>query len=50
LKGTKEIIAPKKATAVSAAKVHSEVSKTINEKNEEMLRARADRDVGKRKK
>uniref|UniRef100_A0A914CVK7 Uncharacterized protein n=1 Tax=Acrobeloides nanus TaxID=290746 RepID=A0A914CVK7_9BILA len=46
-KGTQVIIAPKKATAVQQAKIAFEVSKVINEKNEEMLKARADMNKGK---
>uniref|UniRef100_A0A914D6E7 Uncharacterized protein n=1 Tax=Acrobeloides nanus TaxID=290746 RepID=A0A914D6E7_9BILA len=46
-KGTQVIIAPKKATAVQQAKIASEVSKVINEKNEEMLKARADKNQGR---
>ncbi|KAL3102040.1 hypothetical protein niasHS_003449 [Heterodera schachtii] len=46
-KGFKSIVPPKKASAVKQAKVNTEVSRMINEKNEEMVRERADRDVGK---
>uniref|UniRef100_A0A914CI33 Uncharacterized protein n=1 Tax=Acrobeloides nanus TaxID=290746 RepID=A0A914CI33_9BILA len=46
-KGTQVIIAPKKATAVQQSKISSQISKIINEKNEEMLKARADKDQGR---
>lgn len=49
-KGLSAIVPPKKAAAVRDAKTNAEVSKVINQKNEEMLRARADKDVGKTKK
>uniref|UniRef100_A0A915EAS4 Uncharacterized protein n=1 Tax=Ditylenchus dipsaci TaxID=166011 RepID=A0A915EAS4_9BILA len=46
-KGTNIIIAPKKAQAVQQSKVGAEVTRIINEKNEEMVRNRADNDVGR---
>ncbi|KAH7730988.1 Protein K07F5.15 b [Aphelenchoides avenae] len=46
-KGANMQLAPKKPQAVREAKISAEVSRIINEKNEEMVRTRADRDVGK---
>ncbi|GMS95680.1 hypothetical protein PENTCL1PPCAC_17855 [Pristionchus entomophagus] len=46
-KGHNLHIAPKKKVAVEEAKTSAEVSKVINDKNEEMVRGRADVAVGK---
>ncbi|VDK22375.1 unnamed protein product [Anisakis simplex] len=46
-RGRHVFIAPKNKNFVEQAKVSAEVTKTINEKNEEMVKDRADRDVGR---
>uniref|UniRef100_A0A915AUK1 Uncharacterized protein n=1 Tax=Parascaris univalens TaxID=6257 RepID=A0A915AUK1_PARUN len=46
-KGHQISIAPKKAAAIEQAKVNTEVTKLINQRNEEMIKERADRDVGR---
>ncbi|EFP04848.1 hypothetical protein CRE_29873 [Caenorhabditis remanei] len=43
-------IAPKKAHIIEAEKVSAHVTKIINDKNEEMVKGRADTAVGKNKK
>ncbi|CCJ09389.1 Leydig cell tumor 10 kDa protein homolog [Caenorhabditis elegans] len=43
-------IAPKKAHIIEAEKVAAHVTKVINDKNEEMVKGRADTAVGKNKK
>ncbi|MCP9265199.1 Coenzyme Q biosynthesis protein 4-like [Dirofilaria immitis] len=40
------IIAPKKPAAVQQAKINSEITRTINEKNEQLIKGRADKDIG----
>ncbi|CAI5447948.1 unnamed protein product [Caenorhabditis angaria] len=40
-------IAPKKAHVIEAEKIAAHVTKVINEKNEEMVKGRADTAVGK---
>ena len=46
-KGANLSIAPKKKAAVQDAKIGAEVTRIINDKNEDVTRARADHDVGK---
>lgn len=46
-KGGNIYIAPKKVGAVQQAKISSEVSRIINEKNESVIRSQADNDVGR---
>ncbi|VDK19853.1 unnamed protein product [Anisakis simplex] len=46
-RGRHVFIQPKNKNFVEQAKVSAEVTKTINEKNEEMVKDRADRDVGR---
>ncbi|KAM3727783.1 UPF0390 protein [Dirofilaria immitis] len=44
-KGHPLIIAPKKPAAVQQAKINSEITRTINEKNEQLIKGRADKDI-----
>lgn len=46
-KGGNIFVAPKKANAIQQAKISSEVSRIINEKNESSIRTRSDNDVGR---
>lgn len=46
-KGHQLAIAPKKSTAVQQAKVDAEITRTINKKNEQLLKTRADASVGR---
>lgn len=46
-KGRQLTIAPKKPAAVQQAKMDAEVTRTINERNEHLLKDRSLRDVGK---
>ncbi|KHN86755.1 Protein kish-B, partial [Toxocara canis] len=46
-RGHHTYIPPKKKDVVEQAKVSAEVTKMINQRNEEMLKERADRDVGR---
>ena len=46
-KGTQMTIAPKKKGAVEQAKVNAEVSRLINERNEEMVRERLAQNTGR---
>lgn len=46
-KGRQLTIAPKKPAAVQQVKIDSEITRTINEKNEQLLKSRADKDVGR---
>ncbi|VDO29297.1 unnamed protein product [Onchocerca flexuosa] len=46
-KGHQLTIAPKKPSAVQQAKIDTEITRTINEKNEQLLKSRADKDVGR---
>lgn len=49
-KGQNLLIAPKRVHAVQQAKINAEITRVINEKNEEMIKEKADRDVGRMKK
>uniref|UniRef100_A0A915PND8 Uncharacterized protein n=1 Tax=Setaria digitata TaxID=48799 RepID=A0A915PND8_9BILA len=46
-KGRQLTIAPKKPAAMQQAKVDAEITRTINKKNEQLLKGRADKDVGR---
>ncbi|VDM95634.1 unnamed protein product [Thelazia callipaeda] len=46
-KGHRLAIAPKKPAAVQQAKTDAQITKTINERNEQLLKNRADKDVGR---
>uniref|UniRef100_A0A7E4VAZ0 Uncharacterized protein n=1 Tax=Panagrellus redivivus TaxID=6233 RepID=A0A7E4VAZ0_PANRE len=46
-KGAQIILAPKKTQVVAAAKISATVTRVINERNEEMLRSRADQFTGR---
>lgn len=40
-------IAPKKSTAIQQAKIDSKITRIINDKNEQSIKSRADKDVGR---
>lgn len=46
-KGHQLTIAPKKPAAVQQAKIDSKITRIINEKNEQSIKIRADKDVGR---
>ncbi|VDO17791.1 Uncharacterized protein BM_BM9081 [Brugia malayi] len=46
-KGHQLIIAPKKPAAIQQAKIDTEITRTINDKNEQLLKGRANKDVGR---
>lgn len=46
-KGRQMVFAPKKKEALEQAKVHAEVTKVINKRNEEMLRERVNKNTGR---
>ncbi|MFH4974414.1 hypothetical protein AB6A40_001123 [Gnathostoma spinigerum] len=46
-RGHNLFIAPKKMSAIQQNKIDAEVTRVINEKNEELLKNRADHDVGR---
>lgn len=46
-KGSNVVAVPKKAEALKNAQVSAQITKIINERNEGILKMRADKDVGK---
>ncbi|KAL3990056.1 hypothetical protein ACH3XW_30150 [Acanthocheilonema viteae] len=46
-KGHRLTIAPKKPVAIQQAKIDSQITRIINDKNEQSIKERADKDIGR---